>query len=46
VLIGDGVLVIVPTLHEIFNVAPGDPDRAHARRMNRPQLAGADQVPD
>jgi hypothetical protein len=31
VLIGDAVLVIVPTLDEIFNVAPSDPDRAHAR---------------
>jgi hypothetical protein len=46
VLIDDRLTAIVPTLHEIFNVAPGNPDRAHAWRMNCAQLTGSNQLPD
>jgi hypothetical protein len=46
VLIDDGLVVMVPALHKIFNVVPRDADRAHPWRMDRAQLASPDKLPD
>jgi hypothetical protein len=44
-LIDVWLTAILPTLHEIFNILPGNADGAHAERMNGAQLAGSDQLP-